>query len=118
MIIKYFTDNDLYKFSVMYAIQRLYPWSYVKYEFINRGKNQFPVGFAEQMQQEVNQMAQLKMRRSLSRRSVISLILYLLIFWRDINMTLVRSQLPKMKRGSCLLLSKGIGTVQYCGKFL
>ncbi|WP_255489762.1 hypothetical protein [Dysgonomonas sp. 25] len=29
MIIKYFTDNDLYKFSVMHAIQRLYPWSYV-----------------------------------------------------------------------------------------
>lgn len=37
MILKHFTDNDLYKFSVMLAIQKLYPWAYVKYAFTNRG---------------------------------------------------------------------------------
>ena len=51
----------------MYAIQRLYPWSYVKYEFINRGVNCFPPGFAEQMQQEVIQMARLKMTKEEKR---------------------------------------------------
>lgn len=67
MIIKYFTDNDLYKFSVMYAIQRLYPWSYVKYEFINRGETRFPQGFANQLREEVASMANLKMSKEEKR---------------------------------------------------
>lgn len=61
MIIKHFTDNDLYKFSVMHAIQQLYPWSYVRYEFMNRGNTQFPKGFAERLREEVTSMAQLKL---------------------------------------------------------
>ena len=61
MIIKHFTDNDLYKFSVMLAIQKLYPWAYVKYAFTNRGKTQFPEGFAERMKEEVASMANLQL---------------------------------------------------------
>ncbi|GAB6120856.1 nicotinate phosphoribosyltransferase [Dysgonomonas termitidis] len=61
MIIKHFTDNDLYKFSVMLAIQKLYPWAYVKYAFTNRGRTQFPEGFAERMREEVAAMADLKL---------------------------------------------------------
>lgn len=63
MIIKHFTDNDLYKFSVMHAIQRLYPWSYVKYAFFNRGNTEFPEGFAERMRKEVAAMADLKLTK-------------------------------------------------------
>ncbi|MDU1891601.1 MAG: nicotinate phosphoribosyltransferase [Dysgonomonas sp.] len=63
MIIKHFTDNDLYKFSVMHAIQKLYPWSYVKYAFTNRGGTQFPEGFAERMKEEVASMANLKLTK-------------------------------------------------------
>lgn len=61
MIIKHFTDNDLYKFSVMHAIQRLYPRSYVKYAFTNRGKTEFPENFALRMREEVDAMANLKL---------------------------------------------------------
>lgn len=67
MIIKYFTDNDLYKFSVMYAIQRLYPWSYVKYEFINRGDTCFPEGFAARLKEELVNMESLKMTKAEKR---------------------------------------------------
>ncbi|SHE46913.1 nicotinate phosphoribosyltransferase [Dysgonomonas macrotermitis] len=67
MILKHFTDNDLYKFSVMLAIQKLYPWSYVKYEFINRGHTQFPEGFAERLKQEVASMATLRMTKEEKR---------------------------------------------------
>lgn len=63
MIIKHFTDNDLYKFSVMHAIQRLYPWSYVKYKFTNRGGTEFPEGFAERMKDEVAAMSVLKLTK-------------------------------------------------------
>ena len=63
MIINHFTDNDLYKFSVMHAIQRLYPWSYVKYAFFNRGNTSFPDGFADRLKQEVAAMAELRLRK-------------------------------------------------------
>ena len=63
MIIKHFTDNDLYKFSIMMAIERVYPWAEVKYDFINRGGTQFPKGFAERIQEEVNAMANLRMTK-------------------------------------------------------
>lgn len=63
MIIKHFTDNDLYKFSVMLAIQKLYPWAYVKYAFTNRGGTQFPEGFAERLKEEVASMAKLKLTK-------------------------------------------------------
>ncbi|MGM5631111.1 nicotinate phosphoribosyltransferase [Apibacter raozihei] len=63
MIIKHFTDNDLYKFSVMHAIQRLYPWAYVRYDFINRGQNAFPEGFAERLKEEINEMTSLKLNK-------------------------------------------------------
>lgn len=64
MIIKHFTDNDLYKFSVMLAIQRLYPWAYVTYEFTNRGATPFPEGFADQLKKEVADMANLQMTKA------------------------------------------------------
>ncbi len=61
MIIKHLTDNDLYKFTTMYAIQKLYPHAKVKYEFINRGKTPFPEGFDEKLKAEVERMAQLSL---------------------------------------------------------
>jgi len=64
MIIKHFTDNDLYKFSVMHAIQKLYPRSYVIYKFTNRGKTDFPEGFATRLKQEVALMANLRMTKA------------------------------------------------------
>lgn len=47
----------------MLAIQKLYPRSYVKYEFINRGQTEFPEGFAELLRKEVEQMAKLKLTK-------------------------------------------------------
>ena len=63
MIIKHFTDNDLYKFSVMLAIQKLYPYSYVQYEFINRGNTHFPPSFADKLKEEIQLMATLKLSK-------------------------------------------------------
>lgn len=67
MIIKHFTDNDLYKFSVMHAIQKLYPYSYVRYEFINRANTPFPEGFAENLRKEVESMAKLRLTKEEKR---------------------------------------------------
>jgi nicotinate phosphoribosyltransferase len=59
MILKYFTDNDLYKLTTMNAIQKLYPEAMVKYRFINRGNTSFPRGFARELQKEVESFAKI-----------------------------------------------------------
>ena len=63
MIIKHFTDNDLYKFSVMLAIQKLYPKVMVKYHFFNRANTVFPEGFADALKAEVENMSKLKLTK-------------------------------------------------------
>jgi nicotinate phosphoribosyltransferase len=63
MIINYFTDNDLYKFTTMHAIQKLYPKAYVKYSFINRGKTLFPDGFQDELRKEVDRFSRLTLDR-------------------------------------------------------
>ncbi|MCC8154455.1 MAG: nicotinate phosphoribosyltransferase [Tannerellaceae bacterium] len=63
MILTHFSDNDLYKFSVMLAIQRLYPRAVVRYEFMNRGNTSFPEGFVEKLAKEIKHMEKLKMTK-------------------------------------------------------
>jgi nicotinate phosphoribosyltransferase len=63
MIIKYITDNDLYKFTAMNAIQKLYPEAVVRYSFINRGHTRFPDGFDAELRSEVDQFANLLLSR-------------------------------------------------------
>jgi nicotinate phosphoribosyltransferase len=47
----------------MHAIQRLYPWAYVRYDFINRGENNFPEGFAKRLREEIHKMVSLRMTK-------------------------------------------------------
>lgn len=59
MIINHFTDNDLYKFTTMNAIQKKFPQAEVVYKFVNRGHTEFPEGFAEALREEVDAMRNL-----------------------------------------------------------
>jgi nicotinate phosphoribosyltransferase len=61
MIIHDFTDNDLYKFTTMNAVQKKFPTAEVRYKFINRGETEFPKGFAEALREEVNAMRSLSL---------------------------------------------------------
>ncbi|HQH40536.1 MAG: nicotinate phosphoribosyltransferase [Bacteroidales bacterium] len=63
MIINYFTDNDLYKFTTMNAIQKLYPEALARYRFFNRGETPFPEGFDRRLAAEVNHMASVVLSR-------------------------------------------------------
>ncbi|MCY7420356.1 MAG: nicotinate phosphoribosyltransferase [Chitinophagaceae bacterium] len=54
-------DNDFYKFTMQHGVIRLFPKSKVKYQFINRGKHQFPPGFAASLQASVSHMAGLRL---------------------------------------------------------
>ena len=64
MIIKHFTDNDLYKFSTMFAIQKLYPNAVVRYQFFDRSETNFPEGFAKELRKEVDSMSKLYLTKS------------------------------------------------------
>jgi nicotinate phosphoribosyltransferase len=56
-------DNDFYKITMQNAVVKLFPSSVVKYEFINRGKHQFPEGFDAALREAVNKMAELKLTK-------------------------------------------------------
>ncbi|GEN72569.1 MULTISPECIES: nicotinate phosphoribosyltransferase [Chryseobacterium] len=56
-------DNDFYKITMQNAVVKLFPSSIVKYEFINRGKHQFPEGFDVALKEAVNKMAELKLTK-------------------------------------------------------
>jgi len=63
MILNHFTDNDLYKFTTMNAIQKLYPEAMVRYSFIDRGQTEFPDGFARELQKEVDRFAEITLSK-------------------------------------------------------
>jgi nicotinate phosphoribosyltransferase len=60
-------DNDFYKFTMQCAVVKLFPAVKGRYEFINRGKHEFPEGFAKAMQEAVNHMSQLKLSKEEKR---------------------------------------------------
>lgn len=50
-------DTDLYKLTQMQAVISLFPREKVRYKFINRGKTQFPEGFAEKLKEEIGTLS-------------------------------------------------------------
>jgi len=61
--LKSILDNDFYKITMQNAVVKLFPSQIVKYEFINRGKHQFPEGFADELRCAVNSMAELHLSK-------------------------------------------------------
>ncbi|MGV0925118.1 nicotinate phosphoribosyltransferase [Empedobacter tilapiae] len=62
-IIKSIIDNDFYKFTMQFGVTKLYPDVKARYKFINRGKHEFPQGFAAELQKEINAMASLALTK-------------------------------------------------------
>ena len=59
-IITSMLDDDLYKFNMGSVVFHLFPRAVVRYEFINRGKTEFPEGFAELLKTQLQFMSRLK----------------------------------------------------------
>ena len=55
-IINYFTDDDLYKFTMCCAVIENYPRTKVKYKLIDRNKMIYPCGFAEELRQQIQML--------------------------------------------------------------
>ena len=58
-IIKHFTDNDLYSYTVQYYILQTYPRAEVRYSFFDRNHTRYPKGFGELLQEQINGMKDL-----------------------------------------------------------
>lgn len=56
-------DNDFYKFTMQHAVVKRFPKARARYQFINRGGHQFPDGFAEELRNAINGLAQLQLTR-------------------------------------------------------
>lgn len=54
-------DNDFYKFTMQYAVVKLFPRAKARYQFINRGKHAFPDGFANALRDAVDKMKELRL---------------------------------------------------------
>lgn len=52
-IIKYFTDDDLYKFTMCCAVIDNFPRAQVKYSFTDRDDTVYPPGFAEKLMEQI-----------------------------------------------------------------
>lgn len=52
-IIRHFTDDDLYKFTMCCAVIDNYPRACVKYEFIDRNHHCYPEGFALEVEHQI-----------------------------------------------------------------
>jgi len=56
-------DNDFYKFTMQYAVVKLYPDTHAKYEFINRSQHEFPEGFEDELKKRIEKMSLLGLTR-------------------------------------------------------
>lgn len=56
-------DNDFYKFTMQYAVVKLFPKARARYQFINRGKHKFPPGFDIKLREAIAEMAGLKLSK-------------------------------------------------------
>ena len=54
-------DNDFYKFTMQHAVVKLFPYAKGRYQFINRGKHEFPEKFADRLREAIDDMAKLKL---------------------------------------------------------
>lgn len=54
-------DNDFYKFTMQHAVIKRFPYAKARYQFINRGKHEFPANFAQKLREAVDDMARLRL---------------------------------------------------------
>jgi len=62
-IIKSILDDDLYKFTMQMAVVKKFPYARVEYTFINRGGDEFPDGFDEELRKQLKMMEKLKLTK-------------------------------------------------------
>lgn len=60
-IINSIIDNDLYKFTMQWAVMSKFPNAIVEYEFINRGNNSFPEDFDVELINQISLFKNLKL---------------------------------------------------------
>lgn len=59
-IIRHFTDDDLYKFTMCCAVIDNYPRTQVKYRFNDRDNTVYPPGFAEELERQIGYLDDLR----------------------------------------------------------
>ena len=55
-IIRHFTDDDLYKFTMCCAVIENYPRTRVKYKFSDRDDTVYPPGFADELRRQIEML--------------------------------------------------------------
>ena len=58
-IITKFLDDDLYKFTMLFAVIVNFPTAIVRYTFVDRNHTVYPKGFAEELKRQIDALATL-----------------------------------------------------------
>ena len=58
-IITHFLDDDLYKFTMLFAVIVNFPTAIVRYAFVDRNNTVYPKGFAEELRRQIDALANL-----------------------------------------------------------
>lgn len=83
MIIKSLIDSDLYKFTMQFAVIKLFPRLRVKYKFIDRNNISFPDGFDRKLLSEIHQMSYLSLSKGEKSFMINKLGRFLPLFYFD-----------------------------------
>ena len=75
-------DDDQYKLSMQQAVCQLYPRTWARYEFINRGKIEFPSGFEDILKWELTGLRHLQLQQ-IEKDFLLSKCYYLTPFYID-----------------------------------
>lgn len=62
-IIKSILDTDLYKFTTSYAYSKLFPRACGEFEFVDRSNGDYPEGFDQLLEKELEEMSRLSLTR-------------------------------------------------------
>lgn len=78
-------DDDLYKFNMGQVVFHDFPEAVVTYEFINRGKTEFPPGFADALKWQIEQMAKIALTKERDGTVSLSLWMFMVLLSQAAN---------------------------------
>lgn len=118
-IIKHFTDDDLYKFTMCCAVIDNFPRAQVKYTFTDRDNTVYPAGFAEALTEQIAMLEDLKITDDeidFMRRKCSFIPGWFYNYLKGSALTAIGARHGRTTKATCTSSSKEAGLIRYSSK--